>query len=59
MTSALLFLLPILVLGGLVFVLFVGRKRRDARGQDTVPAPGSPVSPVFAKPEAVSVVREK
>ena len=44
-------LLFIVVFGGLVFVLFSGRRKRNARGECTTGAPGSPESPVFGKPE--------
>jgi hypothetical protein len=38
-------------LGGLVFVMFVGQRKRNSRGGLTVGAPGSPDSPVFSEPE--------
>ena len=59
MSSALLFLLPLLVLGGLVFVLFVGRRQRNVQGQCAVSAPGSPETPIFAEPEVGKRQSEK
>lgn len=44
-----LLMLPLLALGGLVIILFVGKRRRNSRGECVVPAPASPQLSIFEK----------
>lgn len=44
--------LAFFALGGLAFVLLVGRQRHTGRGDVDAPAPGSPESPMFGTPKA-------
>lgn len=48
MTIILLTLIPLL---GLAFILLIGRRRRTSQGVVNAPAPGSPGSPLFGKPD--------
>lgn len=51
MYAAMAYLLPAIVIAGLIFILFAGRRRRTDRGRVERPAPGSPDSPVFGTPK--------
>ena len=42
-----LLMFPLLALAGLVVILFVGRRRRNSRGQYILPAPSNPEVPIF------------
>ncbi|GEM_PF-3870774 len=46
-----LMIFPLVVLLGLCFVVFIGRRRRTSDGTIVAPAPGSPQAPIFAQPE--------
>ena len=50
MIAAFLILIA-LVLGGLIFTLFVGQRRRKSHGVAIASAPGSPEAPIFGKPK--------
>ena len=43
--------LVVLVLGGLIFTLFVGQRRRKRHGVAIASAPGSPDAPIFGEPK--------
>lgn len=43
--------LALLVLGGLAFILLIGRKRQTPEGTVLNPAPGSRESPLLGEPE--------
>jgi hypothetical protein len=43
--------LAMIALGGLVFILLIGRRRRTSHGTVETPAPASPDSPLFAEPD--------
>jgi hypothetical protein len=47
----LLIVFPLVVLIGLCFVMFIGRRRRKADGVMAAPAPGSRESPIFGSPK--------
>lgn len=47
-------LISIFILAGLVFVLFVGHSRRNARGQKVPRAPFSPETPIIGDPQSRS-----
>ena len=44
-----LLMLPLLALGGLVVILFIGKRRRNSRGEYVLPAPASPQLSIFEK----------
>jgi hypothetical protein len=50
--QAIMIVFPLLVLAGLCFTIFIGRRRRMVKGVMSAPAPGSQESPIVGEPKS-------